>query len=64
MVNVKHKTLDEVRTTIRNEIRQELNILERVKQSQFMNVEKAKSQATIDAYRNTLAWLADLGAAS
>lgn len=60
MVDVRHKNLAEVRTTIRNEIKQEENYLASVAQSKFMHVEKAKAQANISAYRNVLHWLADL----
>lgn len=62
MVDVRHKSLPEVRQTIRAEIAQEQQYLDSLakRSGSIVQTEKTKTQAIITAYRNTLMWLSDL----
>lgn len=61
-LDTRHKSLAEVRQTIRGEIAREDQYLKSVqaKQSTLTKLEEAKAQASINAYRQTLVWLSDL----
>lgn len=62
MVDVRHKTVGEVRTTIRHEIESEQRYLKAMEASKspLTRMDEVKTKAHIAAYQQTLHWLADL----